>query len=352
MAPAPERLRTLLSRSARYPLCALLGMSLRRMLRRAGDPPPRPGTVCVISQEKLGDALLMLPLLQALRRCFPGVRSTVLSTAANAPLYDGVDCVDETQLYRPPAGGLIRWTRRRRFTVVYSPKDHPSRTFSMLLRLLRGELTVGHRGAMVRGLCDRLVDRAGRDLVMERNMALLDVWGLSPSAEDMRWSPAGEVTAPGMPGPTGPPLVGINLSAGEPSREWGAERTAELMGSFGEDEVRFLLLGMPGREEEAGSLAAARPGTSVMCRIPGPMELARVVRELDCLVTPDTSTLHMAQLMEVPVVALFQARSANVRRFFRPSPASRLVVGPTSRAGDIPARAVRRPLVELLEGMP
>jgi heptosyltransferase I len=106
----------------------------------------------------------------------------------------------------------------------------------------------------------------------------------------------------------GAPIVGLALGTANPAKDWPADRYVSLARAL-ETEFGFdvLLLGGPGKGEQATARAVLDDG-----RVAARSALSNSVRQLiwsirgcDLVISPDTSALHIAHAMGIPVIGLF-----------------------------------------------
>lgn len=105
----------------------------------------------------------------------------------------------------------------------------------------------------------------------------------------------------------GPPLVGIHPGARSPARRWPARRFAavadHLSRKYG---ARILLTGGPGEEETAHEVTSSMEGISLNlsgCTSLG--GLAAVISRLDLFISNDTGPAHIADAVRTPSVVIF-----------------------------------------------
>ena len=136
----------------------LLAIALCRPLRRAPAGDVR--SILLVRLDGLGDCVLTLPLVDALRRCFPAARLTVLSTPMAAPIFASLESIDEVRTVRPALsprmpkylrgllGAMRGWwqhLRGSRFDAVVMPRwDADIYHATLLCALSRAPLAVGY----------------------------------------------------------------------------------------------------------------------------------------------------------------------------------------------------------------
>ncbi len=92
--------------SLRTVLLRGVGPVLRR--RREGLLPVAPAKVLVITQPRLGDAVLSIPVFAALRKRYPEARVSALANPYVQPLYGCLPDIDAV-VQHPAIGGAVRW---------------------------------------------------------------------------------------------------------------------------------------------------------------------------------------------------------------------------------------------------
>jgi len=288
-----------------------------------------PRNILVIDFGQLGDVVLSLPALGAVRRRFPRSRVTVaVGRAAGAVVEmagvaDEVLAVDRVGL-RDGAkvlsvlriGKLVAEVRRRRFDFVI---DLHSLSETNLLGFLSGAPRRLYARRPNRSL-DYLSNFRPQPPVEDRSkhavdryldvLAPLDVGEVSrtprlPVREDDARA-VSELLRKEKVGLEGP-LVGMFPGAGHPSRRWPVERFAELAWSLERnDGVRAIIFAGPEERELVRGARAKFPASSVVLdRLTVP-QLAAAAARLSVFVSNDTGPMHVAAAVGTPVVILMQ----------------------------------------------
>ena len=76
---------------------------LNRLYRRANpkELPDSINSIIIFAQEKLGDAILLLPFLNALHKRFPDAVIDLCCTSYNKKIFDGIPFIRNCISYRP-----------------------------------------------------------------------------------------------------------------------------------------------------------------------------------------------------------------------------------------------------------
>ncbi|MGH7389235.1 MAG: glycosyltransferase family 9 protein [Candidatus Rokuibacteriota bacterium] len=113
-------------------------------------------------------------------------------------------------------------------------------------------------------------------------------------------------------GAEGGPLVGLHLGAAfGPSKLWPIERMAELARALSARGRTPVLLGAAGDADLAAGVIARAPAASLVGR-DRPALLPAVLAEIDAIVCGDTGVGHLAAALGTPVVALFGPTDARL----------------------------------------
>jgi len=263
----------------------------------------------------LGDTVMALPALRALRAGLPGIRITLVGAWAGLLARQSVS--DDWLAYPRAWPDRVAATRRIRALGADTALLLPNSLESALAAWLWGaRRRVGFAADQRSGLLTHPVTPAAeRRHQVEEYLALLEPFGLSPGEREPAWryEPAradaerldrlfGSV---GLRGKT--PLVGIQLGAAfGPSKLWPVERTARLCDALASREISALLLGSPddlASAEQVQALSAS--GVPSLVGRDSPELLPCLLARLDLLVSGDTGTAHLAAAVGLPVVTLF-----------------------------------------------
>jgi ADP-heptose:LPS heptosyltransferase len=325
---------------------------------------PAPRSICVyVGLDLVGDGLIKLPFLRALRAAFPGARVTWLAGKGRsvfahdlAPLVRGL--IDEViedagigsrwpeMLSRPLAG--------RRFDLVIDTQRRVLTTL-IIRRIAHGTFISGAAGFF---LSDRRPKAPYRKpAAMVRQMLdLIEAASGAPAqpAAPLRLDPATTAAAARLL-PDGPVYVGMAPGAGGRHKCWPLDRYIDLarrIAAGGRAPVFILGPGegewvAPCRAVPGGYLAlqdAAAQGIAVT-----PMLTIALARRLAAAVANDSGAAHMLAAGDVPLVALFGPTAPEK---FAPATARLTVLRAQDFGGAameaIPAEAVERAVAKLL----
>jgi heptosyltransferase I len=266
----------------------------------------------------LGDAVHVLPLLDALKRHAPATHVTWVMQPGPAEMVRGHPHVDDVIVFHRTRGlgayAEVRreFARRAPFDLLLNLQVYFKAGIVTMLAPARVKL--GFDRARARDLnwlftTHRLPPHAPQH-VQDQYFEFLDAigvphgepaWHLGPTPEERR----GALDL--LQGAQGP-LVGFVVATSKPDKNWMAERYAELATRLAaEVGARVVLLGAASPIERAAA-DAILAGTGAH-----PIDglghgLRTLIGLLDCcdvVVSPDTGPFHMSVAMDVPAVGLF-----------------------------------------------
>ena len=281
------------------------------------------GRLLVRGPNWLGDAVLTIPTLMALRGEFPKARITLLAKPSVAELFQGHPAVDDTIVYRNPGihagmGGkwiLARTLRQGRFDLAVLLQNAFEAAFISALAGIPnryGYATDG-RGFLLTHPVPQIPGIRERHEV-EYYLALLRPLGLQLTAtlpilyttpEEDR-AAAGQLVSFGIV--PGRPIIGLNPgSTYGTAKRWLPERYAEVADRLAAEYGAHLLI-FGGRGEETLGHAISGRMTSSNTVLSGRTtvrQLMALIKRCRILLTNDAGPMHIANALGVPVVAVF-----------------------------------------------
>jgi ADP-heptose:LPS heptosyltransferase len=293
-----------------------------------------PRNILVIDFGQLGDVVLSLPALQAVRKRFPLARITVavgkpgaeivglsgyadeILSVDRVGLRDGTKVISLVRVFK-----LVKQVRRSQFDFVI---DLHSLSETNLLGFFSGAPTRLFSRRPPRSL-DFLSNFYPRPPVEEdpRKRHLIDRYldvllplGVKDAASEPHLrtrshdDAAVEALLRKAKANAGTPLVGLFPGAGHPTRRWPLEKFAELADYLiRNDGVRVLLFLGPEEASLAREMRAAFPtGTVILDKLTIP-QLAAAQARLAVFVSNDTGPMHIAAAVGTPVVVLLNKRA-------------------------------------------
>ena len=293
-----------------------------------------PRNILVVDFGQLGDVVLSLPALSAIRKRFPRARITVAVGKSCAPIVeisgyaDATLVVDRVALRDGPKPWavirivrLVKEVRHAHFDFVI---DLHSMSETNLLGFFSGASTRLYARRPGRSL-DFLSNFKPQPAIEDRSSHAIDRYlnvvaplGIkeAPRVPKLVTRPEDDAAVEQMlireRANAGTPLVGLFPGAGHPSRRWPLDRFAELAGKLArETEVRIIVFAGP---EERAMVKEMREmfgkGAIIFDRLTIP-QLTSALARLSVFVSNDTGPMHIASAVGASVVLLLDRRAPN-----------------------------------------
>ena len=264
----------------------------------------------IVAPNWIGDAVMSLPLLRAVRRRHPEDRLAVLARPGPGALYLAQGVADEVIPRRSLAADVAA-SRARRFDEAWLL---PNSFRAALLAFLSGAPRRRGYAADARGwlLTDALPHPSGSRHQLRDYDELLRAAGVPPDEDPPRLPiPAAAAlrAAEALAAASLPPDEAVVLcpaSASAPSKRWPAERFAALADLLAQRGIpRAVAVG----PSERGLAQAVQERSGSPLPLLGPdldaIELAAVLARARLVVSNDSGPAHLAGAVGTPVVVLF-----------------------------------------------
>ena len=316
--------------------------------------PPRLDRIAIVMLSAIGDAVHVLPVVNALKRHSPRSRITWFLAPRPATMVRGHPAIDEIIEFSA-RGGLAAWRDMRALLAT--------RTFDLVI-----DFQVAIKAGLLTSMIDAPVKlgfdrRRARDLnwlftnrkipphenqhVQDQYFEFLDDlgvprdrvdWGIGPTDEERSWLPRL------LPGATRP-LASIAVSTSKPDKDWPAERWAQVIDVLeAKHGLQTVLVGGRSPAEVSAErvimdLAKHKPISTLGASL---REMIVVLDASALVLSPDTAPMHIANALGRPVIALFGA--TDPRRTGPYGKSQELVVNAFSDPGDPPGIIMDRRL--------
>jgi len=292
-----------------------------------------PRNILVIDFGQLGDVIMSLPALRAIREHFPQARITVAVGKPGAEVIELSRCADATLAVDRVAlrDGFKPWSVLRILRIV---QDVRHKRFDFVIDL--HSLSETNLLGFLSGAPRRLYSRRPRSLdflanfnprppmeedhrqrhLIDRYLDVLQPLGIKdgPNVPKLRTragdDQAIELMLRQAKADTGAPLVGLFPGAGHPSRCWPVERFSELADFVVRNEgARVLVFAGPEERALLPKIRTLFPESSLILDKLTIPQLAAAQARLAVFVSNDTGPMHIAAAVGSPLVLLLDRRA-------------------------------------------
>ena len=282
--------------------------------------------ILLVRNDRIGDLVLTLPAIEALRRHLPSAHLAVLVSRYAGSLIEGHPAVDELLF---DDGSQSRWQlaarlRAGRFDAALVINTNTRNCLAVAAAGIRRRICWAYKPVGYLAATERVALRRSHPPVHEADFALAFVRKLGVKTERTAPPPAlpidpavkrrvaerihRELGADG-------PLFGIHPGNKQSAYNWPAERYGQLAARLAQH-GRVLVTGSP--QEEAVLVAIRQHvGAANQHRVAfitdlELKELAAVIAQQSVLVVSSTGPMHLAGVVGTPTVALFSPHPAHV----------------------------------------
>ena len=281
-----------------------------------------PKRILVTEVNWLGDAVMSLPALRAIRRVWPNAHLAVLVKRDLAGFFDGARWIDSVIPYIKDGGmrgladtaKIVRQIRRGRFDLaILFPNNFRSALWSALARVpARAGYIRDRRGPLLTHKVFPPREAAGTHqsrywLAMIRSTLGIEIdserttleVGESDRDRMRQWLRAHRPR-------TEAPMIALAPGAAfGPAKEWPASRYAELIDLVVARGAECVLVGTPGERTKCEQVARGRSGVTVAAGETPIGDLIALLSICDGFVGNDSGCAHVAAALGIPTIAIF-----------------------------------------------
>jgi ADP-heptose:LPS heptosyltransferase len=293
-----------------------------------------PRKIAVLHAKALGDLIVILPALEAIKATYPdteltllarpwakeflSARPSVVDRVISMPLLAGINNGDVSAKGRVARAELVAESG----TVEAFYKSMQAEKFSVVIHLQgdgkAANPFINRLGAgLTVGLCDEAAEPIDRFIpyvhYQSEILRNLEVVGLV-GARTARLEPHVEVTETDEQETAvireiiqGKPYVIVHAGADDVRRVWPAAKFARMADSLIKAGYQVVLTGTPKEEEIVASVMGAMTRKAVPCTSLGLGGLAALLRKSALVISNDTGPLHLARAVGARTIGIFWA---------------------------------------------
>lgn len=290
-----------------------------------------PDNICIVMMSAVGDAVHVLPVINALKRANPKTRITWVLQPAPATLVRGHRSVDEIIIF-DRARGLAAFSdvaaelAKRRFDLVINLQVYFKA--GIVTALTHAPVKLGFDRARARDFnwlfTNKKIPVSPVQHVQDQYFEFLTAVGVSP--EPIEWElgpwPGERDWQRTFTSSIDRPIASIVVATSKPEKDWLPERWAEVADALHEQFGMQVVLvgGKSGREVAAERIVMLNSKHKPRSELgSGLRNLVSILDASALVLSPDTGPLHMAVALDRPVISLMgytnPKRTGPYRRF-------------------------------------
>jgi len=274
---------------------------------------------------RLGDAILITPLIAKLREQYPAAEIVLISSLSMVPLYQGNPYGVVVWPYHPRRFETVAaMIRQDGFDLAVVPGDN---RHGWLAAALRAKWIVAHAGdrpGCKSWMIDELIEYPQTSTAMGEIFAELAP-GPEPRAYQTGDWPAPACQAFNLPVK---PYAVLHVGANNPLKYWQPQKWLEVAQWLNERSLEVVWSGGSGEAAIVEQIDAKGRHRSYAERL-DLAQMWRLIANAAVFISPDTGVAHLARLTGTPSVALFGPGSAVLfgrGRFWRDAPCAEVTI--------------------------
>ncbi|MBF0331101.1 MAG: glycosyltransferase family 9 protein [Candidatus Omnitrophica bacterium] len=312
--------------------------------------------ILVVRTDRMGDVVLTVPAVRALKKKFPDAKVTVWLDASTKPLMQGLPFIDEVIVEDKGLGlfgflSFVAMLRRRKYdlAIIYHTKRHTNAACMLAGIPIRLGYKNNKNGYMLtrpvedrRHLGEKHEVQYCLDLLAPLGVGAGDVaLELPRDVQAEQWADEFiRVTLEGKP------FLVIHPDASCATRCWPAKSYVQLISYLTSSGMKIVLVGGRGASLCAGEIVAT--SCVPLIDLTAKTSLAQMIalfRRASAVISNDSGPVHVAAGVGVPIVSIFLRRQPgiNPERWKPLGPKSRVVLPPPGReiVVDAHSRVIR-----------
>lgn len=268
--------------------------------------------ILFIRLNRIGDALVTTPLLYEIKNQI-GCKIIVLADPRNHFVFHNNPSVDEVIVYKKGFNGIIginNIVKEKNINAIIDLHDDVSTTVSFLVALAKVKYKLGlsrSNNSIFTHTIEKL--NPSKFHVIDRNLELGKLFNIKINKSDVsvRFYPPEEAIKKAKSelakmNPQNQLLVGINISAGSEARFWGVDNYQKVIDALAGYEIKVVLFCSESDYQLAQQIIEKDniyPPTKDFGNF------ASAIMNLNFLITPDTSVVHIASINKIPLFGIY-----------------------------------------------
>lgn len=290
-----------------------------------------PDNICIVMMSAVGDAVHVLPVINALKRVNRGARITWILQPGPATLVRGHRSVDEIIIFDRLRGlrafaDMARQLSKRRFDLVINLQVYFKA--GIVTGFTNAPDKLGFDRARARDMnwlfTNRKIPQRSVQHVQDQYFEFLAALGVSPDPVEWDLGPWPEERPwqQSFVESIDRPIASIVAATSKPEKDWPAERWAEVADALHQDFGMQVVLvgGQSDRELQAERVILTRAEHKPRSELgSGLRKLVSILDASSLVLSPDTGPLHISVALDRPVISLIgytnPKRTGPYRRF-------------------------------------
>ena len=270
--------------------------------------PKNPKRILIQCQEKIGDGILVFPLLYGLNKIFPNLNIDLLCSKHNRSIFKRLPYVKKLFIYK---NGKKLWKdlASNKYDLFYNTKDHPSITSFKIAKHVNAKVKVCISNIRHNQHYNYALKNSNVKTILEKNALLLKEYDQSIKIKS--WLDLSGNQSKNND-------VCINISAGSPYREWSLKKWIDLINMiFINDKSTKINIIAMNKDQDKINLIKKKIGypMNFYSNFNNILDSVRILSKSKVLISPDTAMIHLADAAKIKILGLYSADNLNVEKY-------------------------------------
>ena len=271
--------------------------------------PEKLNKVLIQSQEKIGDGLLLYPLIYGLKSIFKDCEIHVLCSRKNVYLFRNLELVSKTFVYR---SGKIFWKSLglNEYDLFYNPKDHPSITAFKIAKKVKAKVKVCIADNQQNQHYNYQLNDDHVKLIIEKNCLLLREY--DPKINLISWIPQIETDKKISK------QICINISADSNYRIWPIEKWVNLIDLISRNDPSTKINVFSMNKDQSKSKVLEKKFGNIIkkyTQFESILDSTSIIQKSKIFISSDTAMIHLSDAANTPILGLFSGDNKNLDRY-------------------------------------
>lgn len=304
----------LIDRFAGVPIC--LGLSLLRNKNK--EIPKDPKKILFIQLWGIGETILTLPAIKAVKNKFPHSEISILATKRSKDVFTGIDFIDKVIVIETNPKDIIKFSRnnRKKFDIVIDFEEYLN--ISSLIAFSVGKFCIGYSGNNRSRLYNLKTPYNDMQHVVKTHIDLAVLLGAKENIEKLIKMQVSkediskiDILLKENKIKSSDFLVGIAPGAAESakSRMWPYERYGSLADMLiSKYNAKIVFIGAPNEKEFIKNIQKNMKSSSNSFNLAGKTTVKqsfRLIEKCKLIIGNDSGPMHMGAAMGTPTIGLF-----------------------------------------------
>lgn len=268
--------------------------------------------ICIVRLSALGDIVMMLPLIETLKRHFPESKITWVISQAFAPLVEGVEGVEFIKVKKIKSFKDLLFVRKlfkdREFDVLLATQA--SMSANLFYPFIKAKRKIGFdatRGNDFHGLFVKERVEYAKEHIVDSFLRFASHLGIKDICCNAK-IPLSEERGKQFDSH----YIVVHPCSSRGVRNWPIERMIEVIRYLNEKTSHLIVLTGGESDRTICALIQEKTGAINLAGKTSLKDLASIVKHAAFVIAPDTGVVHIANSFKVPVLGLYASNSSDL----------------------------------------